>query len=91
MKWCKIHDRMLIYCTDATSLPNPMKTDQQVVDECNNLARQFYLMHGCEVPDDYKFYTAEHPMEAGCWNMAVLAYDHIEGTDVESALAWLDD
>ncbi len=68
-----------------------MKAEQQIVDDCNALARQFYKMQGCEVPDDFKFYEAHHPMEVGCWNMAVLAYDHIEGTDVEDALAQVDD
>ncbi len=68
-----------------------MKTDREIVDECNALARSFYKMQGCEVPDGFKFYEATHPMEAGCWNMAVLAYDHIEGTDVDSALSGIED
>ena len=64
-----------------------MKTEQQVVDACNALARQFYKMHGNEVKDDFKFYKATHPQEVGMWHMAVLAYDHIEGTDVMDALS----
>lgn len=68
-----------------------MKTERQIVDDCNALARQFYKMQGCEVPDDFKFYESRHPMEQGCWNLAVLAYDHIEGTDVEDALAQVED
>lgn len=63
------------------------KTEQQIVDECNKLAHTFYRMYGNQRPEDFKFYSATHPMEAGMWAMAVVAYDHIEGTDVEQALA----
>lgn len=63
-----------------------LKTDQQIVDECNELARLFYKMHGYEVEDGYRFYEAHHPQEIGMWNMAVAAYEHIEGTKVEQAL-----
>lgn len=62
------------------------KTPKQIVDECNELARKFYAMHRYEVPDGYKFYLANHPQEVGCWEMAVIAYEHIEGTDVEDCL-----
>lgn len=67
------------------------KTEREIVDDCNKLARLYYAMQGCEVPDDFKFYEANHPMEVGCWNMAVAAYDHIEGTDVEDCLSALED
>lgn len=62
------------------------KTPQQIVDECNDLARTFYAMHGNVVPNDFKFYQAHHPQEVGCWEMAVAAYEHIDGTDVEDCL-----
>lgn len=67
-----------------------MKTDQQIVDGANALARRFYKMQGCEVPDGFKFYEAHHPAEVACWVMAVAAYDHIESTDVEDALAGIE-
>jgi hypothetical protein len=63
-----------------------MRTAKQIVDDCNSLARRFYSMGGCDVSDDFKFYDATHPEEAGCWNQAVAAYEHIEGTEVEDAL-----
>lgn len=64
-----------------------MRSSQQIVDDCNALARLFYRMQGCVVPKGYRFDQAPHPAESGCWNMAVAAYDHIEGTDVENALS----
>lgn len=68
-----------------------MKTNREIVDECNELARTLYATNGYEVPDDYKMYDATHPQEKGAWAMAVYAYDHIEGTDVENALAELEE
>lgn len=67
-----------------------MKTERQIVDDCNALARTFYLLQGCEVPEGYKFHEAHHPAELSCWEMAMAAYEYIEGTDVESALADLE-
>lgn len=46
---------------------------------------------GYVVPDSYRFYAATHPQERLCWHMAVTAYDHIEGTDVEAALDDLEE
>jgi hypothetical protein len=74
---------MTAWCAPHSSKP---RSDQQIVDECNALARQFYKMQGCEQSADFKFYEATHPAEAGCWNMAALAYDHIEGTEVDECL-----
>lgn len=67
------------------------KTDRKLVDDCNTLARLFYSLHGYQVPEDYRFYEATHPQEVGMWNLAVAAYDHIEGTDIEDALSTIEE
>jgi hypothetical protein len=67
------------------------KTEAEIVEGCNELARLFYKSLGYQVPDGFKFYEAHHPQEVGVWNMAVMAYDHIADTDVENALLNLDD
>lgn len=67
------------------------RTNQQIVDDCNKLARLFYASLGYQVEDGYRFDQARHPQERGMWNQAVIAYDHIEGTDVEDALAQVED
>lgn len=61
------------------------RSDQQIVREGNALARLFYKSMGYVVPDGYRFDQATHPQEVGCWKMAVLAYDHIEQTDLQAA------
>lgn len=64
-----------------------MKSDKQIVDDCNCLAGRFYSMHGYCVPDGYRFDKAHHPQEKLMWDMAVEAYEHIEGTPVEDCLS----
>lgn len=63
------------------------KTDKQIVDDANELARALYMSQGYDVKPGYRFDRAFHPQERGCWNMAALAYNFIEGTDIKSALA----
>ena len=62
-----------------------MKTDHQIYEKGNELARLFYRAMGCEVPRGYRFDRACHPQERSCWNLAVIAYEHIDGTDLENA------
>lgn len=61
-------------------------TDQEVVDKALELARIIYKSNGYNVPKGFKFYDSHHPQEIGMWNIAVMAFDFIDGTDVESAL-----
>lgn len=68
-----------------------MKTDQEIVESANALARKFYSALGYRVPAGYRFDKASHPQERACWNMAGIAFDHIEGTDVSEALAATED
>lgn len=67
------------------------KTPFEQVSRCNELARLFYEMRGYVVPEGHRFDQASHPDELGMWNLAVLAFDFIEGTDVEDALAQIED
>lgn len=67
------------------------RTDAELVAEANELARQFYRGLGYAVKKGYRFDQATHPQEVACWNMVVMAYDHIEGTDLENAVAELED
>lgn len=67
------------------------KSNRDLVAKCNELARQFYEIDGYEVLEGYEFFNATHPQEVGAWRMAVLAYEFIEGTDIENALCDLED
>lgn len=67
-----------------------MKTQQQIIDDCNELANTFGVMRGWIDRPDFKYYEATHGEEVACWAMAVAAYDHIECTDVQDVLDNLD-
>ena len=66
-------------------------SNAEVVESANELARTFYRSMGYQVPKGYKFHEASHPQELGCWNLAVIAFEHVDGTDVQNALDELDE
>lgn len=67
------------------------KTPQQIVDQTNNLARQFYRCNGYDVPTGYRFDLATHPQERQMWDMACLAFDELLQTDPNDALIELEE
>lgn len=67
------------------------KTNEEIVADCNELARLFYGAMGYVVPAGYRFDKATHPQERGCWDQAAIAFEQIEGTDVEQVLMELED
>lgn len=73
-----------------TSEPE-FRTEEEIVDRANELARKFYAGMGYAVPDNFKFYESSHPQEWLCWDMAVVAFAMIEGTDVKQALEHVED
>jgi len=46
---------------------------------------------GYQVEPGYRFDEATHPQEVAMWAMAVIAYENIDGTDVEDALEQIED
>ena len=62
------------------------RTSHEIVKDANALARVFYSLLGYQVGEGYRFDQATHPQEVAMWRMAVIAYENIEGTDVEDAL-----
>ena len=67
------------------------KTPKDLVADGNELARMFYLAHGYQVPESYRFDEAHHPQERGMWTLAVLAYAHIAQIDLNDCLAEIED
>lgn len=63
-----------------------MEICEQIIKNANELARKFYRSYGNNVKKGYRFDIAKHPQEKGMWNLAVLAYDFIEGIDIEDVL-----
>jgi hypothetical protein len=63
------------------------KTDEEIVSEGLSLAREFYKAYGYEVPEGFKFYESQHPQELSMWDLAVIAFEALTGTDLNDALA----
>ena len=60
-----------------------MKTDDEILEQTNELASKFYAYLGYQSREDFKFYEATHPTEVTCWNMACEAQLILMGTDVQ--------
>ena len=67
-----------------------MEDNEIIVKKANELARRFYLAHGCNVEKGYRFDKATHPQERRMWNLTRMAYSFIEGTDIEEALVEIE-
>lgn len=63
-----------------------MRSDKEVIDQTNELARKFYEHMGYEVPSGYRFDRARHPQERLCWVMACTAQDTLTDTDPNDIL-----
>lgn len=63
------------------------RTNKEIIAGANAMAREFYEMHGFQSPEGFRFDKAPRSRERGMWDLACVAFEAIEGTDVESALA----
>lgn len=72
-------------------MKDAMRTDKQVVDQTNELARKLYSLRGYEVREGYRFDLATHPHEVEAWEGACAAQLMLTDTDPADALANLDD
>lgn len=63
-----------------------MRTDQQIIDQTNELARRLYAIRGYQAQAGYRFDRATHPHEAEAWSGACEAQRLLTGTDPDDAL-----
>jgi len=72
-----------------------MRTEREIVDQTNSIARALYELMGYSVGDDHKFYEFDrvnyHPHERQCWNGACKAQEIITKTDPSDALEELEE
>lgn len=68
------------------------RTSQEILDQTNELARQFYAMHdrGGHFETGFRFDLSEHPQERQCWEMACKAQLILTQTDLEDVLSDLE-
>lgn len=67
-------------------MPKTSRTDQQIVDQTNQLARQLYALRGYTVREGYRFDEATHPHEVEAWQGACAAQLLLTHTDPNEAL-----
>lgn len=67
-----------------------MRTDQEVIDQTNKLARILYRIHGYVVDVNFKFYLSKHPHELQAWHGACEAQSLLTDTNPYDALDNLD-
>ena len=69
-----------------------MRTNQEIVDQTNELARRFAARQGYLFARGCKFYKPEDSPRALLfyWEMACIAQKELTGTDAENALAELE-
>jgi hypothetical protein len=67
-----------------------MRTDQEIVDQTNELARQLYAIRGYVIKSPYRFDRATHSMEREAWAGACAAQKLLTDTDPNDALDNLD-
>jgi hypothetical protein len=63
-----------------------VRTEQQIVDQTNELARKLYAIRGYQVPNGYRFDEATHPHEVEAWEGACAAQIYLTDTDPKDAL-----
>lgn len=67
-----------------------MRTDQQIIDQTNELARKLYAIRGYNAPEGYRFDQATHAHEVEAWQGACAAQLMLTDTDPMDALAELE-
>jgi hypothetical protein len=67
------------------------RTAEQVVRAANELARELYSAFGYAVPDGFRFDRATNGRQKMMWDLAAVAIESIEGTDINEARSELED
>ena len=62
------------------------RSDQQIVDQTNQLARLLYELRGYSVLEGYRFDLATHPHEVEAWRGACAAQNLLTDTDPQDAV-----
>ncbi|KVD92980.1 hypothetical protein WS63_08070 [Burkholderia stagnalis] len=68
-----------------------IRTDIEVVEQTNALARKLYAIRGYDVPEDYRFDRATHAHEVEAWQGACAAQLLLTDTDPDDALANIEE
>lgn len=62
------------------------KSDQDVINEVNDLAGLLLRQDGYDAPEGHLFYVSDNPRAQRAWQRAVEAYELVTGSEVHDAL-----
>lgn len=62
-----------------------MRTDHEIVDQTNELARRLYSLRGFQVPDKFRFDQTDNPRAKEAWEAACEAQLFLTDTDPHEA------
>lgn len=68
-----------------------LRTDEQIVDQTNELAWYLHKEQGFLVPEDFDFSRSKHPRAKMSWAMACIAQEILTDTDMEAVLQECED
>lgn len=73
------------------SEPQHPRTDKQIIDETNDVARELYRFRGYVAKQGYRFDRATHPHEVEAWQAACYIMERFTQTDPRDALLNLEE
>lgn len=65
-------------------------TDDQIVEQANALCRELAMAAGYETPEGHKFHEDPNPRAKVYWNQAKVSFEMLRHTDIDDAVAGLD-
>lgn len=71
-----------------------MRSDQDIVDQTNAIARIIYAAQGYVMPEGFEFHTEtinRHPHEEACWLAACQIQELMTSTDPTDAVSNIED
>lgn len=76
---------------DSIPVPRPGRSDQDIVDETNELASAIAHAHNYAHEDGFKFYLSDNPRAKWFWKVACDGQEALTQTNAEDALANLEE
>ena len=67
------------------------RTDKEIIEQTNNLAKDFYKVMGYNGIEGFRFYESSHPQERLCWILACKAQEKLTNTEIEDILDNLEE
>lgn len=69
-----------------------LRQEQERAEHTERLkAQRLYRVRGYSVPEGYRFDTATHPHEVQCWQLAEIAFERLQGTELQEILNQIED